>query len=361
MAIWSFERIADLFLHSSEKGGTSPYLLRKRVFAYANIIQLLVTVFALAIVPLSSADGYPADRLILIGINGVLSVLFLASARLDINFERPAFFYVVAFLLNVNVAVYTSGGGLSYLLSWYVVIAVAIGFFLHGWKRNVALLLLGSSVSLLIVMEVYGFKFPDSTTESIRPLLALSSLVFSVFFCGLLGSINSSLFAKHERVLANQANTDPLTGLLNRRGFLLHVDEKKTGSLLMIDIDHFKLINDDYGHDAGDRVLINLAEKVQEVVRDNDRVVRLGGEEFAIWFNRASPAKLSRVIEKIRVAVAQPIQIEDNNKNLHTVSVRVSGGLVERPAGEGLDCVLAEADRLLYKAKTTGRDQILSD
>lgn len=361
MAKLSFERVADWFLHSSEKDGSSPYLLRKRVFVFANIIQLVVTILALAIIPLTVADSYPIDRLALLIINMVLSALFLASTPMEKDFERAAFLYITAFLINITIAVCTSGGGVSYMLSWYVVIGVVIGFFLRDTKRSAALLMLEITILVLTGLVLNDFQFADSTSEEYRPLLTMGSLLLAVLFCSSLVVINSSLSGSHERTLADQAHTDPLTGLLNRRGFILHVDEQNPGSLLMIDIDHFKAFNDNYGHDAGDRVLIHLAEKVHAVVRDNDRVVRLGGEEFAIWFHRAAPSKLATVVNRIRAAISEPIEITDNQKNAHTVSVNVSGGLVACKLGEGLDEALGRADKLLYKAKAAGRNQVLSE
>jgi diguanylate cyclase (GGDEF)-like protein len=356
----SFAGVADRFLHPSEKGGTSPYLLRKRVFVYANIIQFAVTVLALIVVPFAVAVSYPADRLVLLGFNMMLSASFIASARLEISFERAAFFYITSFIINVTVAVCTSGGGVSYMLCWYVVIAVAIGFFLHEWKRDAALLMLEITLLVLVGLVLNDFQFADNTADQYRPFLGIGSLFFAVMFCALLGIVNSSMSDTHERALADQAFSDPLTGLLNRRGFLQHVKKQKGGSLLMLDIDHFKAINDDYGHDVGDRILVNLAEKIQETVRDDDRVVRLGGEEFAIWFNLAEPSKLAGVVDRIRAAISEPVEIEDNQQRVHSITVRVSGGLVAREMDEDIALVLAEADQLLYKAKETGRDQVLT-
>lgn len=360
MLRWSFERTADWFLPSPEKGKTSSYLLRKRVFVYANIIQLSVTLVALLLIPLFVVEDYPADQLLLLVTNGTLSALFLGSTKLELDYERPAFFYVVALLINLTVAVFTSGGGASYLLSWYVVVAVAIAFFLHGWRRNTAAGLLTVTLAVLTLLVLNQFPFLDNTTELFRPLLSIGSLWLSVFFCGLLGTINSGLFDRHNNVLANQAYTDPLTGLLNRRGFIRQVELQENNSLLMLDIDHFKRFNDQYGHNAGDRVLVHLAEKVRSVIRDKDKVVRLGGEEFAVWFQSTDAAQLKAVVKRITAAISEPIGIADGQDKSHIVRVHVSGGLVTSQPNESLESLLARADETLYRAKAAGRNQVLT-
>ncbi|MDX8384628.1 MAG: GGDEF domain-containing protein, partial [Ghiorsea sp.] len=139
----------------------------------------------------------------------------------------------------------------------------------------------------------------------------------------------SSLSNKLEHAEA-QARNDPLTGLANRRKlteFLSESDKEISLVFLMLDIDHFKLINDRYGHDSGDEVLESLAELLKESVRDSDMVARLGGEEFGVVLTNASVEQGMVLAEKIR----KTIEIFNFNTRKHgAIDVCISVGVAER-------------------------------
>lgn len=160
-----------------------------------------------------------------------------------------------------------------------------------------------------------------------------------------------------------QAETDALTGLLNRRTFdRLGQDDSgfvdlpvETGLILM-DIDRFKLINDTYGHIAGDHVLRATAGLVVEMVRKNDLVMRYGGEEFAIVLPSTSLRTLARIAETLRAAIAeQAIMLDDGTELLVTASFGVATG---RRDGPGWKTLIEAADQALYTAKAEGRNRV---
>jgi diguanylate cyclase (GGDEF)-like protein len=163
-----------------------------------------------------------------------------------------------------------------------------------------------------------------------------------------------------ENQLASLVVTDPLTGIHNRRKFdedlreeLLQEARYPRGlALLMLDIDHFKAINDRYGHAAGDAVLIALARLVDEAIRESDRFFRIGGEEFAILTFAPEAAKLAVAAEKVRDRVAGHAFPAAGRL---TVSL---GGSLYRP-GDGYDSLCKRADDALYAAKAAGRNRVV--
>lgn len=163
--------------------------------------------------------------------------------------------------------------------------------------------------------------------------------------------------------LREQATRDPLTGLHNRRlleeiGARLLLDSDQTGlpvAFIMLDLDHFKRLNDEHGHRAGDMVLRAIGSFLNERVRQTDFVFRTGGEEFLILLPGASAQRaLQRIEGWRREFTARQIEIGEEGR----VQISFSAGVAVYPAqGASLDDILSEADRALYQAKRQGRNQ----
>lgn len=162
--------------------------------------------------------------------------------------------------------------------------------------------------------------------------------------------------------LRHEASTDPLTGLLNR-GFMRQVidDELKQArehgepvGLLLLDLDHFKRINDSYGHDVGDEVLKRAAQRIRRTIRRDDHAARWGGEEFLVLLPRSDLQGAMTVAEKIARAIkGQPIGEQQ-------VRITVSIGVSLFPDhGENQAQLIKHADQALYAAKNSGRDRVL--
>src|SRR5207253_3177629 len=157
------------------------------------------------------------------------------------------------------------------------------------------------------------------------------------------------------------ASIDPLTGMFNRRGFAeattrMIEREARAGrpvAVLIFDIDHFKSINDRFGHPAGDEVLILFATVVVNTLRISDLSGRIGGEEFAALL----PCSLEEAViaaERVRSAFAASGIVIESGPVDTTVSIGVAGG----PAGTELEVLLAAADTALYQAKRSGRNRV---
>jgi diguanylate cyclase (GGDEF)-like protein/PAS domain S-box-containing protein len=170
----------------------------------------------------------------------------------------------------------------------------------------------------------------------------------------------------HEAELAWWADHDALTGLTNRRRFAIEVDHHlrrcrrsgPRGALLVVDLDHFKTINDAEGHAAGDRVLVAVAQSLSNAVRDTDVVARLGGDEFAVLLTDAGREEAERVAERVVVLVGATARSHHGSAG-GTVTASVGIAMVEADSVDP-GTLLAGADRQMYDAKRRGRNQWVS-
>ena len=154
---------------------------------------------------------------------------------------------------------------------------------------------------------------------------------------------------------------DPLTGCLNRAGFssiLLREQENLSKnnspvSFVILDIDHFKYINDSYGHNVGDEVLVNLTKLIQGKIRNTDALVRWGGEEFVILCGDTPIQNAQFLAEKLRMAIENSVLIKQQR-------VTCSFGIAEMIAGEDPKRLFERADKALYSSKENGRNRVTS-
>lgn len=167
-----------------------------------------------------------------------------------------------------------------------------------------------------------------------------------------------------EAELTREAHLDYLTGLTNRRHFMglaeLEISRanryEKVLSLLMMDIDFFKRINDTYGHKMGDQVLVKLAEVCNLILREVDTIGRIGGEEFAILLPETGKQEAKEVAERLRTAIANT-KIEMQSGEALQISVSI-GLAVHSSKDQNIDMLLSSADEALYKAKNSGRNKV---
>ena len=160
------------------------------------------------------------------------------------------------------------------------------------------------------------------------------------------------------------ASTDTLTGLHNR-GWLDDAFDREIKrserdelplALIMIDVDHFKNYNDEYGHLAGDQVLITVADAIRSPLRPNDLVARFGGEEFAVLLPETTVSNAEIIAERLRdhVAKADPGMLDNRQLPAVTISLGITG----RQPGYSLDMMIAAADVAMYHAKRNGRNRV---
>jgi diguanylate cyclase (GGDEF)-like protein len=177
------------------------------------------------------------------------------------------------------------------------------------------------------------------------------------FFCRIMQNVER---LENIATIRRVSNSDYLTGLPNRRHFFTRVAANlkvtpKSQSLAIIDIDHFKKVNDTYGHDCGDYTLKELAKLVAEYFTDYT-AARFGGEEFCVYFSNTAAEKVLQIMEGFRKAIANKVLIFEKQSLSCTVSI----GLTHKSKG-GINAMIRLADQHLYIAKNNGRNQVVDD
>ncbi|NNH87282.1 GGDEF domain-containing protein [Acinetobacter terrae] len=178
--------------------------------------------------------------------------------------------------------------------------------------------------------------------------------------CLILFEILLSQWRHREKLIQHLSQIDPLTNALNRRSIsdcLEKLERKPTTSyaLVLIDLDHFKRINDQYGHDKGDETLIKVSEVLSQIIRDSDVVGRFGGEEFILILNQSSLEQAKIIAERCRQAIQQLNLISDLGEN---IQVTASFGIALSNTQLRPQQLLSQADKALYEAKACGRNQV---
>jgi diguanylate cyclase (GGDEF)-like protein len=179
--------------------------------------------------------------------------------------------------------------------------------------------------------------------------------------------INNSIEAlENLHALSNHANRDFLTGLYNRRYFFENIpaytekasQNEQPLALAIIDIDYFKKINDTYGHDVGDKVIVTLADILRSNINYKDILARFGGEEFCLVLENTNMNTALTILEQLRNEVEKLEIPLANNK---TIKITISIGLTLYNDEDGLEESINQADMMLYKAKQNGRNQIVCE
>ena len=187
--------------------------------------------------------------------------------------------------------------------------------------------------------------------------LAMAAFGVSALLVMLYAFIFASLTEVQRKLLEGLATRDPLTGVANRRSMEIELAESLGGhlargepaTLAVLDLDHFKSVNDTYGHDTGDRVILGFVERVQSLLRKRDRLYRLGGEEFVLLLPGTDHSGARAALEKIRDQVQSAPLADD-------LRVTTSIGAAVLEAQDDWPRWLARADAALYRAKANGRD-----
>ncbi len=187
-------------------------------------------------------------------------------------------------------------------------------------------------------------------------LLQLSLAVFSVALAlALLVAIAADAIDE----VRKEGDKDWLTGVYNRRGFEARVRSLRAGqdvsvALIVCDVDNFKRINDVHGHQSGDKVLTRVAEVLQEAVRKNDVLGRIGGEEFGIFLPATDAPEARRCAERLRAAVEHAVRSPDDE-----APITISAGVAHTDGSESWDALYQRADARLYQAKRAGRNRVV--
>lgn len=239
-------------------------------------------------------------------------------------------------------------------------LAPTAGFFTFGeiYTGPQGAVVLNSTLTLVALSEE-PLPLRRDTTPRISPVVDSRQARMLRMVTHFLATVSSELNEKNAE-LQRLASTDALTGAVNRRALFTAAEleisrHRRSGSplaLLTFDLDHFKHINDTCGHAGGDRVLVEVTRIVRGVVRGNDTIARIGGEEFAVLLPDTDLLGAARVAERLREAIAE--EVHAGGQHVH-VSIGVSELHPDHPT---LDALLAAADRALYVAKSRGRNRV---
>ena len=277
---------------------------------------------------------------------------------------------------------------LAAALIWIEAIGhTVVGSLLLGWDSGFHYFLMMISVPLLVigtpprralpfsaaVLLAYAALYAVCTwLGPLRPLPPLQAgiamwvnivLVFGMFYA--MAAYYRMRVVDAERQLLQMATVDPLTGLANRTQFHARAATElgrmqRSGepvALVLADVDFFKRINDEFGHDAGDKVLVRLAAMLREGLRDCDVLARWGGEEFLALLPACNGHGAHEVAERLRQAVAE-VNIEIGGR---TLNVTMSFGIAEIGSDQDLLQATTRADRALYRSKHEGRNRVTVD
>jgi len=177
---------------------------------------------------------------------------------------------------------------------------------------------------------------------------------------------NCATWKTREQRFAGESRTDALTGLGNRRYGLERLNEeialcnrhRRLLSVAILDIDHFKRVNDTHGHSGGDDVLRHVAQLLRSASRSSDVLARWGGEEFLFVFPDTDLADAAQIVERFRGRLAaQPVELPSEKAE---VAVTISGGAAEYQSGDTPDSLVSRADQALYRAKEEGRNRLMA-
>ena len=260
----------------------------------------------------------------------------------------------------------TTGGVDGNGILWIFIFPPFI-YFIQGVKKGSVTLLI---IFLIIIADFYFPYLPFKEYEfdhkfKIRFLIALATESSIAFFA----EYSRYKLLKEVCFLSNNfkklAKTDELTQIFNRRHgmeYLKYIHDISSHSntpfsLIIFDIDHFKTVNDSYGHTVGDELLCELADRVRNNIRAQDILCRWGGEEFLLILPQTDTPRLEVIAEKLRMLICSTPFLA----NSHSLTVSCSFGCAQRLPGESLDELIGRADQSLYAAKNSGRNSVNID
>lgn len=272
-----------------------------------------------------------------------------------------------ALIVVLRYGISTGAGAFATLLN-LIAIALIVGFINSRWLskqpfrvRAWTITIVGSMINIIMAglvgaMPMIDFMQQFAATVFIVHIVTMIAMVFTY------RAIFREMRVHTE--LRETAETDFLTGLQNRRMLDRTMDEQLTVasrsdaelSVALIDIDHFKKVNDTYGHEAGDEVLQQVAQLIQSNVRSYDRVGRYGGEEFMIVFPHLGKQAAGEISERVRQAIETAEIVTSQGCRVH---VTVSIGVATHKESRG-DMLKTKADERLYQAKHRGRNRTVS-
>ncbi|MEP2603406.1 MAG: diguanylate cyclase [Paraglaciecola sp.] len=287
----------------------------------------------------------------------ILSFIILAIHRKTPNLTLWSSVFLCALYTVILFGIF-SVSFTSALYSWLFIVPV-LSYLLLGTK-------LGSLYSVFYVSLGCGIlTYRHIMQHSDIPTIAIINIGLTLIAIWALSYTYEQKRAAMVKRLQEMASLDPLTGLNNRLLLssifdmlcLSLPEQQKSVSMILVDLDHFKKVNDEFGHSVGDAVLIEVSRIINSMRRRNDWAFRFGGEEFCLLIPDVTPSQANSIAERLRYAVQHTLNAEGFTANL-TASL----GIAHWPDnGKELSEIYKVADERLYQAKEQGRNQIIGE
>lgn len=357
MSLFSKKFISDLSIE-----------FKLRLFiCFCILIHIMITAFAIY-----------AQITYLVVFNLCSVLIYFLCTKL-VKKHQPLIFYIgfSEILLHTFLTVILIGNEFGF--SMYFVAIIPLSFHLLNAiksKKYILKAAILSSISFLLFASCYIFSnsheaiYSSATLDKLKPYVYLTNmlitfatlLVFTMLFLLEINVAYKRLYDSNAE-LETLANTDPLTGLYNRRTMTIHVQNmyqdyhanKNPFSLIVCDIDDFKLVNDTYGHDQGDKVLVTISTILSKLTRGLDFVCRWGGEEFIIFLRYIDREEARDIAENIRQEIAQT-EMKVGDKTIHvTMTFGVSSVTETDDYKELFDL----ADSRMYEGKKSGKNKVV--
>jgi diguanylate cyclase (GGDEF)-like protein len=306
----------------------------------------------------------------------MLTGLLFANSFLNLEKYHQTLYKITKYMifLIIGIALLSAmvgGYHMHVMLSIILVMLVSIyifGMALFSWltgNRSARFFLLGAASGLI------GAVITALTVMSFIPYsyMTYKANDFGMFIDVVLLSLaladRMKITQEEKRIAEKEAKTDMVTGLFNRRAYneICNMEYQRLVrnhrilSVVMFDIDHFKRINDTYGHDTGDIVLKNVAQIVESVIREYDYAFRIGGDEFLLLLPETNREQASLLAERIRKQIEDQKVVDKNNLIL---SLTASFGIAQYNQNDAsIETVTRKADEALYQAKKSGRNRVV--
>jgi diguanylate cyclase (GGDEF)-like protein len=323
-----------------------------------SVLQLLLALNCVLAIFFSVLNWNSNELLAIVEITfSVYSSILLFFARVDKYQFKVALFFLIP-MYSIILWVIEAPNSSETVYVWILLIPVLSHLLLGRWFGLIISLIFMSLGLILFTLRFYVNDTVFNLIETCNVIIAGAIvLIFSHLY-------EVSRTQAHQKLL-HLATTDSLTSLANRTRFLDVFERERNHavrnnsdlSLLLLDIDHFKHVNDNYGHDVGDEVLKYVSAKISHRLRKTDLACRLGGEEFGVLLPGASLVSAISIAETIRKNIADAPYARGDTR----ISLSISIGVAEYgPDGRDLEKLYAVADGYLYRAKTSGRNSIRS-
>lgn len=326
----------------------------KKYLIYTFSVVGFIFVFLLGLVGITTSD-YILTTFFLGG--SLLLLINLFYLKITSNHTYAGYIMLYLFFALIIYLIYSGGINNTGPLWMYALPPIAL--FIHGFKKG----LLDLTIFLVIVafMLFYPTHYLLDTNYSLEfKIHIILSFLLLVFLSSLYAYSREKTLKKMKKIqkdLEFFLKRDPLTGLYNRRGYhdSIHKIGDTHGVMLMCDIDHFKRINDTYGHDTGDFVIQEVAQCIRENIRKEDVAIRWGGEEFLIFLSETNINNGYLVGEKLRESIEN---LSINYRDETIIKVTLSMGISMINDGIPLEEAIRNADNAMYVSKASGRNTI---